>query len=144
MSEARQTNVDVVADAINQTFSDLDLAGAEFLSTKNCVEMARRILSALEESTLPEAHAKLNGEYIRADLAKPRVKPLVWEIPSCGRGFIAMSLIGRQYAVFDEGDPRWAIGIGGGGYKYTKVETLKAAKAAAQADYERRMLEALE
>lgn len=71
-----------------------------------------------------------------------RVKPLVWVKPADKRGYIARSVVG-QYAAFAEGDPRWAFSQRGG-YTYFKVKTLKAAKAAANADYTARVCAALE
>jgi hypothetical protein len=82
-------------------------------------------------------------EYIRADLARPRVKPLVWDYYNVAETpFCTYSVI--DYLREDEG------------YMWTRSEypyhdeseenydSIEDAKAAAQADYERRILEALE
>ena len=77
-----------------------------------------------------------------AELEKPvEVKALVWRQPADERGYIALCAVG-QYAVFDEGSPRWAFSQRGG-YTYFYAETFENAKAAAQADYERRIRAAL-
>ena len=76
------------------------------------------------------------------DAARGRVKPLVWREPADGRGLIATTVVG-QYAVFDEGSPRWAFSVRGG-YTYHPVKDMEAAKSAAQADYTARILSALE
>ena len=90
-------------------------------------------------------------EYIRADLARPKVKPLKWvdaKISSNSPRETAESLVGT-YEVL-----RWAHGEFGGSVPSTNPEasniefvggeSLQEAKAAAQEDYERRILAALE
>lgn len=69
----------------------------------------------------------------------PKVNPLVWNPAADTRGFIATTKTGIQYAVFDEGSPRWAFAIRGG-YKYHPTDSIDEAKAAAQADHEIRIL----
>jgi len=81
------------------------------------------------DKRMPDTEA----EYIRADLAAPKVKPLVWDehnwIASTGFGYVRI-----------ENKPA------GWWNSLTKSyePTMHAAKAAAQADYERRILDALE
>jgi len=60
-----------------------------------------------------------------------RVKPLDFVKAADGRGFIAINAIG-QFAVFDEGVPRWAFaGSWDSGYRYFYTETFEQAKQAA-------------
>ena len=79
-------------------------------------------------------------EYIRADLARPKVKPLEWEYHPAGT--MASDKVGNCY-VIDTRSRRpyfikWPQGYA------PNIETIGAAKAAAQADCERRILAALE
>jgi hypothetical protein len=71
-----------------------------------------------------------------------RVKPLVWEANEWaqreGSAASALSLFGRYYA--KHGATYWGPGV----VVSTGYPTLEAAKAAAQADYERRIMAALE
>jgi hypothetical protein len=71
-----------------------------------------------------------------------RIKALDWQQPACKRGYIAVTPVG-QFAVFDEGDPRWAFSLRGG-YTYYHVDTFKEAKRAATAYYEKRVLSMIE
>ena len=79
--------------------------------------------------------------------AAPKVKPLVWEI--FRDGYRALSCIGEYKArkeVNPTGSKHFVYNFGQYN-NFTQIgyfETLEAAKAAAQADYERRILEALE
>ena len=87
--------------------------------------------------------------YIRADLARPRVKPLVWEL---GRpenfGIFEHTQYAEvrglaDYAVYFSAERGWEWGdhrTGDGEYVSSKEE----AEAAAQAHYTRRILSALE
>jgi hypothetical protein len=78
------------------------------------------------------------------EAALPVVKALVWQTGGDNRGIAAVTVVG-QYAAFDEGNPRWAIHTRGrSGYSYYYVDTFEAAKVAAQADYEARILSALD
>jgi hypothetical protein len=83
-------------------------------------------------------------EYIRADLSRPRVKPLVWREYSNNGNCMAETSIG-DYVIEDHGENDWGIWLED---NYSPIlgpyKTLEEAKAAAQADYERRILEALE
>ena len=79
-------------------------------------------------------------EYIRADLARPKVKPLEWEYhPS---GTMASDNVGKFYVIDTRRlRPyfiRWPQG------QAPDIENIGAAKAAAQADYESRILASLE
>ncbi|MDP5216735.1 hypothetical protein Q5Y75_05850 [Ruegeria sp. 2205SS24-7] len=82
---------------------------------------------------------------LRADArptAQVKVKPLEWCNSVDGRGQIAVTEVG-QYAVFDEGSPRWAFSKRGG-YTYHPTKDIDEAKATAQADYEKRILSSLD
>ena len=70
--------------------------------------------------------------------ALPQVKLLVWHYALDLSELIAVSAFG-QYAVWDDEDPRWAFSQRGA-YKYFYVANFKEAKAAAQADYNKRVL----
>jgi hypothetical protein len=82
-------------------------------------------------------------EYVRADLCAkpPKVKPLVWI--ECGDG--SLHDPHYQYEIATDGG-FWRVtkGVTGGGSHVCDCSTLEAAKTAAQADYARRILEALE
>ena len=71
-----------------------------------------------------------------------KIKPLNWEKPSDKRGYIAVTCVG-QFAVFDEGDPRWAFSFRGG-YTYYYVDSIKKAKQEATEYYEKRVLSLME
>ena len=93
-----------------------------------------------EKETEAEAITAWNT---RADLTKPRVKPLVWHhITSTGDRNVheAKSLLGR-YTIWPDGSWRLKGHYVGG---YGEVRSLSGAKAAAQADYEARVLVCLE
>jgi integrase len=63
--------------------------------------------------------------------AAPKVKALEWMPDSENRGFIAVTSVG-QFAVFDEGCPRWAFsGRYNSGYRYFKTDTFEEAGNAA-------------
>jgi hypothetical protein len=83
-------------------------------------------------------------EYIRADLARPKVKPLVWRQYSNNGNCMAETSIG-DFVIEDHGENDWGIWLED---NYSPIlgpcKNLEEAKAAAQADYERRILEALE
>lgn len=88
--------------------------------------------------------AGVGVQYIRADLAKPKVKPLVWEEGGDPKEqfFQAITDVGAWIV--------WEVH----GYVYghwpfdinckTCYVSIEEAKSAAQADYERRILAALE
>ena len=87
-----------------------------------------------------EGVLKYATEYIRADLARPKVKPLVW---------VDLYGDGSRYEVSSDDPLGYEDSIHGlqdGTYHshFGAFATLKAAKAAAQEDYERRILAALE
>lgn len=95
---------------------------------------------------------KVNGakdvEYIRADLTKPRVKPLVWEEEE---GLLEAKCIFGRYEIYQIGNKYVELLIGSmmSSIRLARIPleldaTLTDLKAAAQADYERRILEALE
>ena len=90
-------------------------------------------------------HSKWNIEQItswntRADLAKPRVKPLVWRQYSPNGNSEAQTTIG-QYVVEDHGLNDWGVWLNDTHDPIIgPFNTLEAAKAAAQADYEARVL----
>lgn len=93
-------------------------------------------------------HKDEKTEYIRADLAPDplgavKVKPLVWaQIESTLPRvvFKAKTMLG-SYVAWPDG--RWKLHGRNAGFQ-TIGETLETAKAAAQADYEQRILSALE
>ena len=90
----------------------------------------------------PECEKKYgcDVEYVRADLAAPKVKPLVWEYHPAGK--LASNNMGNAYIIDNRGPrPKWLKWPGGHG---PERETMGEMEAAAQADYERRILEALE
>ena len=112
-------------------------------------------------------HANGQGdvtEYIRADLAKPRVKPLVWERSTHkkhdGSVEYAETSLGTYFICYDSddftgfycdfvylGNSTW---FGTGGANTREIEShyhdddLTELKAAAQADYEARILACLD
>jgi len=97
-------------------------------------------------------------EYIRADLARPRVKPLVWS----GTDFLskAQSSPGVWYHVCHMSNGRWKVKLwmkgapsphfGDGSYEvphpgaHVYHDSPTAGRAAAQADHERRIWDNLE
>ena len=133
----REAYDDAVA-ALRQVTAERDAwkegAGAHHVASMQQAQRADRA----------EVAKKTEVATLRAELdaARGRVKPLVWREPADGRGLIATTVVG-QYAVFDEGSPRWAFSVRGG-YTYHPVKDMEAAKSAAQADYTARILSALE
>ncbi len=100
----------------------------------------------LERGVYQSAEVDGDVEYTRADLAKPRVKPLVWDgIRTTGDREVyaqdADTEIGHYIAASDGVDGSFFI-VGYGGYNRL-TGNLEAAKAAAQADYEARVLACL-
>ncbi len=88
-----------------------------------------------------EAFPGRGVEYVRADLSIPRVKPLVWTHHFCGE--MAATGTGTAY-IIDTRDKlrlRWLKWPNGHG---PDRETLTEMKAAAQADYQARVLACLE
>lgn len=96
----------------------------------------------------PRYTPKQAAEYIRADLAQ-QVKPLVWDVPSTSNNWIHLSDTdfgcygihidgGRHRAWLESSRPPFEIWLGD-----DDVGSVEAAKAAAQADYERRIRSAL-
>ena len=82
----------------------------------------------------------------RADLAKPRVKPLVWDGPNCGiwdAGKRFHSDCAAYRIIWDLGRNETYTAYFGNNRLGT-FDTLEDAKAAAQADYEARVLACLE
>lgn len=82
-------------------------------------------------------------EYIRADLVRPRVKPLVWErSASFGEVYEAKTIFGEYLCGIDnEG-----IAYGGGApnaNEWVDYDSVADAKAAAQSDYESRVMSVL-
>ena len=94
----------------------------------------------LQPERLPDA------EYIRADLAKPRVKPLEWKeyCTANGRamGYAINPLV--TYHITQKFFPEAFFSVEVGEGSFLSADTMDGAKAAAQVDYERRILEALE
>ena len=82
-------------------------------------------------------------EYIRADLAKPRAKQLEWSSPWGDRDEQAYSPVALYTLVYAY-DGRWELRINSADCDSEVFETNEAAKAAAQADFERRVMECLE
>jgi len=85
--------------------------------------------------------AKVRAERAEAALAAgPNVKPLEWhENPDVGEGgFIARGLFGVAYHAMADGWKYYRRGL------WADAKSLSDAKAAAQADYEARILSALE
>lgn len=78
-------------------------------------------------------------EYIRADLAKPKVKALEWADSDRSLKSSAESVIGNYsvYGALRSSGVVWS-------FNGMPCETREEAKAAAQADYERRIKGALE
>lgn len=79
-------------------------------------------------------------KYVRDDLAV-RVKPLEWEYHPVGA--MAADTVGISYIIDTRGSDRPRFLKWPGAFA-PDVETLESAKAAAQADYEERILSALE
>ena len=89
---------------------------------------------------------KSQHQYIRADLAKPRVKQLEWEcyIVSNNKRIIAYSVTPMiTYRIAQKFFPEMFFSIEIADGAFLSASTLDAAKAAAQADYERRILSAI-
>ncbi len=84
-------------------------------------------------------------EYIRADLAKPRVKRLVWHSgdPAYG-GQFSFTNVDCYSVVGGRSDQKWDIYLDMAPSDHGPFDTLEEAKAAAQADFERRVRECLE
>jgi hypothetical protein len=90
-----------------------------------------------------------DDEYIRADLlpqlqsieTTTKVKPLVWEYHPAGK--IAAPTIGHSY-ILDTRKKGTVVSLKGFAHFQRRFDTLDDAKAAAQADYERRIMECLE
>lgn len=80
-------------------------------------------------------------EYIRADLARPRVKPLVWYPTEDICDEVRAQNYAGIWTVFKGATDMWVLDTG---EFVSEHDTLDAAKAAAQADYERRIMEAVE
>ena len=78
------------------------------------------------------------ARFVRADLARPKVKALVWG-PFINDFITVRSIVGKYEIERDEG--HFYLTVGG---NITEHLSEEAAKAAAQADYERRILAALE
>ena len=110
-------------------------------------------------------HAEDSVEYIRADLARPKVKPLVWDVDgrslrmddtmAFGRGYDwdGYECLRQEGYGLASGYIIWPEKIGGADWSlYGTHDGLfvpglageEAAKAAAQADYDRRIIAALE
>ena len=91
-------------------------------------------------------HKEDSVEYIRADLARPKVKPLEWvTLPWSTESVFycyAESLFGDfGYGLDNECAAYYAVPDQEG---FIEAESPEAAKAAAQEEYERRILAALE
>lgn len=89
-------------------------------------------------------------EYIRADLAAPKVKPLAWikwhvmKFPHSDYCRAETPIKGLRYTVSQVAPDKPFRVSDGYGDIALRVAAIDEAKAAAQADYERRILEALE
>lgn len=96
---------------------------------------------AIRALTPDDARAALAR--MMAERAAPKVKPLAWERSVLlGEVYKAASIFGEYICGIDDDN----IAYGGGvpdARKWIDYDTLEAAKAAAQADYERRIREAL-
>lgn len=77
-------------------------------------------------------------EYIRADLSRPKVKPLVWEDRKT-TGIMLQYRIHIGYGLCNG-----VVALTLSGSTIGEFPSEEAAKSAAQADYERRILSALE
>ena len=104
-------------------------------------------------------HAKSTSptEYIRKDVSdalvaalepmdKPRVKPLAWKLDDNRTAYAQRQYFADRYCIEHRlhGDDVFDLWIGPDAVKATRHPTLETAKAAAQADYEARILAALE
>jgi len=100
------------------------------------------------------SYGDVNVEYVRADLSPSRegiaVKPLVWsEAEHCpeGREYHSLTLVGAYYIGFGSTKGKRCVEYNGNALADENgviwFDYLKDAKAAAQADYERRILSAL-
>lgn len=96
-----------------------------------------------EPITSPNRHpmAPPVKEYIRADLARPRVKPLVWYPTEDICDDVRAQNYAGIWIVFKGAEDMWVLDTG---EFVSEHDTLEEAKSAAQADYERRIMEALE
>ena len=98
------------------------------------------------EGMLEEAQCQIKA--MKEDAAKPRVKPLVWRYNPFSSTWEAKCSFGEYSVGFDDG---WWAELGGGyvAWDWEPPEDRRsyhgpsAAKAAAQADYEARILSAL-
>lgn len=102
------------------------------------------------DAVIAEAIAEIQGLRVSAEEARKglRVKPLVWRDTSqsfTGERFSAKTIFGEEYVcLWDDCAMIWSGFIWGGWTDYGEEGGLEAAKSAAQADYERRILSALE
>ena len=89
---------------------------------------------------LDEPNDFYTNEYIRADLAKPTVKPLEWVRTQEDTGWSADAMRSVYY-VLDDG--YWYLWVASARVRRAQEFNAEAAKEAAQADYEQRILSAL-
>ena len=77
---------------------------------------------------------------------KPRVKPLVWKFDDNRTAYAQSQYFADRYCIEHRlhGDDAFDLWIGPDAVKATRHATIEAAKAEAQADYEARILAALE
>ena len=95
-----------------------------------------------------EDYLKAAGAAIAAlePMDKPRVRALVWKLDDNRTAYAQRQYFADRYCIEHRlhGDDVFDLWIGPDAVKATRHATLEAAKAAAQADYEARILAALE
>lgn len=108
------------------------------------------ISMAAEITRLTAALAQSRAETQAALAGRVKVKPLVWECLSSkfdgGREHFGTGVFGHWYGVKREKNRSWRVAhhIGNSVVEVGHFESLEAAKAAAQADYEARILAAIQ
>lgn len=77
---------------------------------------------------------------------KPRVKPLVWRVDDSRTAYAQTSYFVDRYCIEHRlhGDDQFDLWVGPDAVRATRFPTLETAKAAAQADYEARILAAID
>ena len=136
--QARVAELEAERDAIAQQFDKED--GRPAL-------MARIIMQSISNEVRAEAAEALLPEAVKAGMMEgATVKPLVWEDVRWGNTY---TTCGLYKAKIDDGGGAYSLTWGGkvirdSGGRTVWFATLESAKAAAQADYDARILSALD
>jgi hypothetical protein len=95
----------------------------------------------------PGCHAEAQAAIAALEpMGKPRVKSLIWKLDDTRTAYAQSQYFADRYCIEHRlhGDDAFDLWIGPDAVKATRHTTLESAKAAAQADYEARILVALE